>query len=61
MGRILIATLVGLVGMTAYIVAAVTLADDVPSGWVVQSLYFAVAGLLWFIPVRWLMLWAARK
>jgi Protein of unknown function (DUF2842) len=60
--RILPATLVGLAGFTAYLVAAVTLFDRVASAhWAVQALYFVVAGTLWVIPARWLMLWAAHK
>ncbi|MBN9562852.1 MAG: DUF2842 domain-containing protein [Alphaproteobacteria bacterium] len=62
MSRVLIATLVGLVGFILYIAAAVTLADPVERlHWSVQALYFLAAGLLWTIPARWLMYWAARR
>ena len=29
--------------------------------WPVEAIYWCVAGLLWVVPVRWLMLWAAGK
>jgi hypothetical protein len=62
MPRVLIATLVGLVGFVLYVAAAVTLADPVERlHWSVQALYFLAAGLLWTIPARWLMYWAARR
>jgi sugar phosphate permease len=62
MPRILIATVIGLVGFVAYVVAAVTLADLMESAhWAAQALFFLVAGLLWVIPARSLMYWAARK
>ncbi len=62
MPRILIATIVGLVGFLAYVIAVVTLAGDLPQmHWAVQALFFLVAGTVWVVPVRSLMLWAARK
>jgi len=62
MPRVLIATLVGLVGFILYVGAAVTLADPVERlHWAIQALYFLAAGLLWTIPARWLMYWAARR
>jgi hypothetical protein len=62
MPRILIATIVGLVGFVAYVVAAVTLADYLsPMHWALQALFFLVAGTLWVFPIRSLMYWAARK
>ena len=62
MPRILIATIVGLIGFFAYIGAAVVLADRVtPLHWAVQAAYFLVAGVLWVVPAHFLVLWAARK
>ena len=62
MSRIPIAVLVFLAGFTAYIVAVVTLADHVLKlHWVVQALYFVVAGIAWAWPTRALMVWAARR
>jgi hypothetical protein len=62
MPRIAIAVLGFLIGFTLYVGAVVTLADrlgGVP--WWLQALYFLAAGLLWTVPTRWLMLWAARS
>ncbi len=62
MPRTLIAAAVGLAGFTAYVAAVITLADYVwPLHWAVHALYFLVAGVLWAVPARWLMIWAYRK
>ena len=61
MSRVPVAVVGGILGLAAYVVAAATLADHVVRAhWVVQALFFVVAGSLWVLPVRWLMLWAAR-
>ena len=61
MPRILFASVVGLAGFLAYLVAAVTLYDQVASlHWALQALYFVLAGTIWVIPIRSLMIWAAR-
>jgi hypothetical protein len=60
MSRISLAVLVFLVGFTAYVGAAVALADHVLNlHWAVQALYFLVAGVAWAWPARALMFWAA--
>ena len=62
MARTPVATLGGTLFILAYIVGVVSLADAVPPmHWAVQAGYWLVAGLLWVIPVRWLMLWAAGR
>jgi hypothetical protein len=62
MSRTLIAAVAGLAGFLVYVVATITLADRIMSAhWAVQALFFLVAGVLWVIPARALMLWAARK
>ncbi len=61
MARTLLATLIGLVFLAAYLVLAVTGFDLVAArNGVVQAVYFLGAGLLWVAPIWWLMLWAAR-
>jgi hypothetical protein len=61
MSRILVATFAGLVGFALYVVLAVTLADWLEGRhWAARALYFAVAGVAWVLPARWLMFWAAR-
>jgi len=62
MPRKLIASLLGLFGLVAYVVAVVTLADRVAGlNVIVQTVFFLVAGLLWTIPIRWLMLWSVGQ
>ncbi len=62
MPRKLIASLLGLVGFIAYVVAVVTLADRVTeANVIVQTVFFLVAGVLWTIPARWLMLWSVGQ
>jgi len=46
----------------AAVMAAVAFADRLDGlGWAVRAAYFLAAGMLWVVPARWLMLWAARK
>ncbi len=62
MTRIWIASLAGIAGFCLYVMGAVALADrlaGLPGA--VSALYFAVAGVLWVIPARWLMYWAAGQ
>jgi hypothetical protein len=61
MARPAIATLLGLLGFILYVIAAVALADRIDRQWAVQLIYFILAGTLWVLPARWLMLWAAHR
>ena len=62
MSRTPIATLAALLFVTLYIFAAIALPDLLPPApGLVMAAYWCVAGLLWVLPVRWLMLWAAGK
>jgi len=62
MSRGPIALVSGLAGFIAYVALVVWLADVLaPMHWAVQALYFLVAGLLWVVPARWLMIWAYRR
>ena len=59
--RVPVAAVLGCFGLIAYIGLAVTLADRVThTHWLAQALYFVIAGSVWVLPMRWLMLWAAR-
>lgn len=61
MPRPLVALIAGLLGFLLYVGAVVALADPVLHlHWVVQLVYFAVAGVAWVWPARALMFWAAR-
>jgi hypothetical protein len=62
MSRTPIATLAGAGFVLAYVAVAVTLAERLPRmHWVVEALYWCVAGIIWVFPIRWLMLWAVGK
>ena len=62
MSRISVATLAALSFVFLYIVTAVVLPDFLPAmPWPVQALYWCLAGLIWVLPVRWLMLWSVHK
>ncbi len=61
MSRVTVAVVLGVLGFAAYCAAAVTLADRVLHvGWPLEAAYFVLAGTVWVLPARWLMLWAAR-
>jgi hypothetical protein len=62
MPRIPIAVLAFLIGFSLYVAAAVVLADRLTGmNWLIQAVYFLIAGVLWTLPTRWLMFWAARR
>ena len=61
MTRPVAATLMGITFIIAYIVACVTIVDALPEHWIIRALYFMVAGVLWVLPVRWLMLWSVHR
>ncbi len=61
MSRIAIAAVGGTLGFILYVMAVVALADHVLAlHWLVQVVYFVVAGLIWAWPAKALMFWAAR-
>lgn len=60
MTRPIIALLVGLGGFAAYVALVVALADFVLDlHWVLQLVYFLVAGIAWAPAARRLMFWGA--
>ena len=62
MSRIPVATLATLVFVFVYVVAVVVLPDYLPAmPWPVEAIYWCVVGLIWVLPVRWLMLWSVHK
>jgi len=56
--------LIGLIGilafLTAYVALVATLSDHIPKHWAVQVAYFAVAGVLWGVPLFPLISWMNR-
>jgi len=62
MSRTPVATLAGVVFVSAYIAVAVAVPERLPRmPGLVEALYWCAAGILWVFPVRWLMLWAVGK
>ena len=62
MSKGFIATLAGLAFVLAYVAVVITVPDLMPRlHWSLEALYWLAAGILWVIPVRWLMYWAAGK
>ena len=62
MSRPIAATLTGLFFIFFYIAAAVTLPDVLGRmHWAVEAAYWGVAGIVWVLPIRWLMLWSVHK
>ena len=62
MSRTPVAVLAALVFVFVYIVAAVVLPEYLPAmPWPVEAIYWCIAGLIWVLPVRWLMLWSVGK
>ncbi len=61
MSRSTIALLAGLAGFIAYVVVVLLLADHVLGlHWMVQFVFFAVAGIAWVWPAKRLIVWAVR-
>lgn len=59
--RASVATILGLVGFVLYVGAVLALADHVLGWhWVLQFVFFVIAGVAWVWPARWLMVWGAR-
>ena len=61
MSRTLVACLLGVAFVIAWLVAAATLADVVrPAGGAALAAFYAVFGVAWVLPVYKLMRWAVR-
>ncbi len=59
--RVPIAVFAGLAFILAWIAGAMVLGDYVRNlNAAIQFAYYALAGFVWVVPIRWLMLWAAR-
>jgi hypothetical protein len=56
--------LVGMIGilafLTAYVVVVATLGDRLPKSWLVQVIYFGLAGVVWGVPLFPLISWMNR-
>lgn len=47
--------------LAAYIVAVVAIAERLPSHWAAQIAFFALAGVLWGVPILPLFAWMQKK
>lgn len=62
MKRSTVATVAGLLFVLVYIIAAISIPDLLGRmNWAVEAAYWCVAGVLWVLPIRWLMLWSVGK
>jgi hypothetical protein len=60
MSRTATASLIGIVGFLGYVVLVMLLADLViGTHWLLELLFFAVAGVVWVFPAKRLMIWGA--
>ena len=62
MSRTAIATLAGIFGLTAYLIAVLVIGDHVQTlHWAIQAVFYTIAGLVWVLPIRSLMYWSVGK
>jgi hypothetical protein len=62
MNRIPLAIIMGLIGFVGYVAAVLLIADFVVTlHWTLQAIYFVIAGSIWVLPMRWLMLWSVHQ
>jgi len=50
-----------LIGFFAYIILAINIADMLPENRFLDLVYFAIAGIAWIFPVKYLMIWMNRE
>ncbi len=51
-----------ILGLCVYCLLVVTLAGAIlPDNWLVQLIYYLIAGILWVLPARWLILRINRE
>ncbi len=44
-------------GLVAYVLVAIVIADFVPKHWIIQLLFYAIAGIGWALPAMPLIKW----
>jgi len=56
----MVAFLIGTLGFIAYIAVVVVLGDYVIGHhWTIQLIYYVVAGMIWVVPAKKLIIWGA--
>ncbi len=62
MSRSTTALLIGLIGIAAYVIAVMIIGDIVlHMHWIVQFVYFALAGIVWVFPAKRLIYWSVGR
>jgi len=62
MSRPTLATLAGIAFVLAYIFVVVQIPELIGRMyWAAEAVYWGIAGIVWVIPIRWLMLWSVHK
>jgi hypothetical protein len=61
MSKPMLAGLIGTIGFLLYVAVVIILADHVlGTHWILEFVYFALAGIVWVWPAKALIIWAAR-
>jgi hypothetical protein len=61
MSKPMLAGIIGILGFLLYVAAVIMLADHVlGTHWILELIYFALAGIVWVWPAKALIIWAAR-
>ena len=61
MSKPMLASIIGIFGFLLYVAGVILLADHVlGTHWILEFIYFALAGIVWVWPARALIIWAAR-
>lgn len=62
MSRPKLATIAGLLFIAAYVAAVVVIPELTGRmHWALEAAYWCIAGFVWVLPIRWLMLWSVHK
>jgi Protein of unknown function (DUF2842) len=56
-GRKMLAIFLLIAGLTVYVVLTVTLTDLLASSDLVKIIIYAIAGIVWIFPARYLLIW----
>ncbi len=62
MSRVSRAVFGGVVFIIVYTIVVISIPDHVGRmHWALELIYWAIAGVVWVFPIRWLMLWSVHK
>lgn len=61
MSKAMLAGIIGIIGFLLYVAVVIILSDHVlGTHWVVEFIYFALAGIVWVWPAKALIIWGAK-